>query len=371
MSFNQRIKSSTKLGYNRGGLEALVKTAKNYVTPNKRPSGFDLLGWLTNINLNGIGINKQSLAKKYSTMAASPFAFYRGTDELFFYDWIENPALDNFGSTSAITWLSGDCHVMNFGSFKNGNSDLVYQLNDFDVSAVGRYQYDVWRLATSLVLVSEELSMPAESGKWIESFARSYAKAAQSFTGKNSDKSLTDEFTIDGTHGVLKQFLQNVQKDSSQKKLLSKWTAVSGGVRKFIYSAGKLVVLEPDIAASIKDNFEYYLLTLYGRLRSVQYSGTHFFDIKDIARRVGAGNGSTGMARFYVLIEGPSNSEDDDIILDVKQGGYPALRRFLKGTDLKQYQVCKCAIDQQLLAFQHSLIICVILGQMNHKIDRI
>ena len=92
------------------------------------------------MNLNGIGISKQSMDIKFSTMSQSPFIFYRGTAELFYFDWINNPALNNFGSGSAVVWLSGDCHIINFGSFKNGRSDLVYQMNDFDMSAVGRYQ---------------------------------------------------------------------------------------------------------------------------------------------------------------------------------------------------------------------------------------
>lgn len=63
-----------------------------------------------------------------------------------------------------------------------------------------------------------------------------------------------------------------------------------------------------------------------------------YWTIKDVARRLNAGTGSTGKNRYYVLIEGPTRDPNDDVILDVKQGGRPVPFAFFSGARLSQYK---------------------------------
>jgi hypothetical protein len=64
-----------------------------------------------------------------------------------------------FGNPKTRTWLSGDCHCCNFGSFHNRRGETVYALNDFDESLVGDYQMDLWRLAVSILLAMKQVGV--------------------------------------------------------------------------------------------------------------------------------------------------------------------------------------------------------------------
>lgn len=56
---------------------------------------------------------------------------------------------------------------------------------------------------------------------------------------------------------------------------------------------------------------------------------TDYFRVKSVARRLAAGTGSLGTPRFYLLIEGPSADQDDDVILDVKRQGTPTAHAYI------------------------------------------
>lgn len=102
---------------------------------------------------------------------------------------------------------------------------------------------------------------------------------------------------------------------------LNEWSVVVNGTRVFTPSS-RLTPLVGQQQDAIRNNFRMYVLSVTGPLRSdyVDVDGGYgYFYIKDIARRLDAGIGSQGVERYYVLIEGPSKSNDDDLILDLKQ----------------------------------------------------
>jgi len=306
-------------------------------SPNPRPEGFDVYDFLHDFTEN---IEDSMANIRFYQMLASPFIFYRGTADLWFLDWTNNTALETYGSYRTLVWIMGDCHIQNFGTFQNSDGYLVYELNDFDQAAVGPYQLDVWRLATSLVLVAEELKMNNQVASWINVFARSYAQTVQSFKGSNSKSSLTTQFGIKETRGELKSFLEKVNKKNSRIKMLNSYTVVENNQRRFKNSSN-LQPVNQNTSLDIAENFRFYVLSITGALRNpfTRPNGDNFFYIKDCAARLGAGTGSLGMARYYALIEGPSSSLDDDLILDIKQGDRPILRYYLEGDALIQYEV--------------------------------
>jgi uncharacterized protein (DUF2252 family) len=95
-------------------------------------------------------INKQRLRElvpiKMGRMAASPFGFLRGAAPLMAHDLSEWP------TTGLHVQMCGDAHVGNLGAFAAPDGHLVFDLNDFDESMPGPWEWDVKRLATSLVL---------------------------------------------------------------------------------------------------------------------------------------------------------------------------------------------------------------------------
>src|SRR5205814_854996 len=89
---------------------------------------------------------------------SSPFAFFRGTNHLFWSDFGKSDLLDRFGGGKKTRlWVCGDAHHDNFGSFADASGRLVYDLDDFDETVVADYQLDLWRLGTSLALSGREL----------------------------------------------------------------------------------------------------------------------------------------------------------------------------------------------------------------------
>jgi uncharacterized protein (DUF2252 family) len=86
------------------------------------------------------------VAMKNKLMAESPFGFYRGAVPVMAYD------LSLVGNTGICNQLCGDAHVRNLGAFAGPDGRLVFDVNDYDETIVGPFEWDVKRMATSLVL---------------------------------------------------------------------------------------------------------------------------------------------------------------------------------------------------------------------------
>ncbi len=90
-------------------------------------------------------------------MLGSAFKFYRGTNHLFFHDFSTlKKASGDLRKLEYDVWMQGDMHTENLGSFANRRGEVVYDLNDFDESTVGDFQYDLWRMAVSVILSARD-----------------------------------------------------------------------------------------------------------------------------------------------------------------------------------------------------------------------
>jgi hypothetical protein len=90
------------------------------------------------------------VAVEYERMAVSPFGFFRGAVPIMAADLACHP------NTGISTQLCGDAHVLNLGAYAAPDGRLVFDLNDFDETTRGPFEYDVKRLATSLILAGRE-----------------------------------------------------------------------------------------------------------------------------------------------------------------------------------------------------------------------
>src|SRR5699024_6185865 len=128
-------------------------------------------------------------------------------------------------------------------------------------------------------------------------------------------------FTKDNLDGFIGKFAAEVSEESLQNQLTT-WTTVEEE-RVFNLANNRLEAVTTEEKREIVDNWNSYVDNLDTEiLKSV---GKNYFKIKDIARRVGAGLGSLGYDRYYVLIEGEMDSLADDIILDIKAQGPSAV----------------------------------------------
>src|SRR5262249_1823542 len=109
------------------------------------------------------------LPQKYWRMRASPFAFFRGSAGLMAAD------LSTLPRSGLMVQICGDAHVRNLGAYAALDGSLVFDLNDFDETIRGPWEWDVKRLATSLVLVGEESGQsPGRCAESVRLFVESY-----------------------------------------------------------------------------------------------------------------------------------------------------------------------------------------------------
>jgi uncharacterized protein (DUF2252 family) len=138
-----------------------------------RPGDYDAVGRLL---WQGESRVAALLPLRYQRMGASPFAFYRGAALLMADD------LARGVSTPLELQIGGDAHAANFGVFSSPERRLVFDLNDFDETDVGPFEWDVKRLATSLVLAAEQIGAdPAARNALAEEAASAYQRSVAYF----------------------------------------------------------------------------------------------------------------------------------------------------------------------------------------------
>lgn len=264
-------------------------------------------------------------AEKYALMAESELNFYRATNYLFWADWGRAPQLQAFGRPRTRIWLQGDAHAENIGALANNRGVVVYDLNDFDETVIGDYQLDLWRLATSLLVLGHDRGgfSAQQEGAIVTALSKSYLRTLARFRGNNDE--LTSTVTAANTPSILTDFLLDVERNSTRRRMLGKITTTERGVRRFDTSNPDYLPVSPEVLAAIEKAMPAYISSLAGRTRYAD----GYFKIKDVVQRARGGMGSLGVTRYLLLIEGATASQDDDRILDVKAQDAPAGWRYL------------------------------------------
>ena len=115
-------------------------------------------------------------ALKYERMEASPFGYFRGAVPVMAYDF------SLASNTGILTQLCGDAHVRNLGAYAGSDGRLLFDINDFDETIAGPFEWDVKRMATSLVLAGREAGASDENCREAaEVFLDRYRRAMASF----------------------------------------------------------------------------------------------------------------------------------------------------------------------------------------------
>ncbi|AKT36851.1 DUF2252 domain-containing protein [Chondromyces crocatus] len=298
-------------------------------------------------------------AEKYAAMSASPFAFFRGSNHLYWRDLGASPARFPYGgqpSTRAV--LAGDMHVDNMGAFDDAEGKVVYALNDLDQAVLADYQLDVWRLAISIVLVARANGgfTSADEATVVDAFSEAYLDAMKAYAASDAERTRT--FTEATTYGRLNDFLDDVRDRKSRKKMLDEWTVKQSGVRVLATASHPdLGPVTPEVEAELRAQIPAY--------RARQLGGSSppasHFQVKSVARRLHAGLGSLGVARYYVLVEGASASQDDDRILDVKEQPLAAAYEYVGGEQV--------AATEALCAGNQALRVVLAHGALGYRVD--
>lgn len=257
--------------------------------------------------------------EKLKKMAQSPFYFFRGTNHLFWQYFTNDKRLQEFSTNNALTWIQGDLHAYNYGIYGNDEGELVYGLNDFDESCIANYQFDLWRMAASMVLIAKENEFT--SNETITSFIDSFSSAYANLFSKCSinGRSVLQQVSRKNAYGKLDETIEQVEKKESRKEMLLQWT-VNKGNPAFNLSYDKLKPLNKEKAEEVKAAMPSYLKTL----DNYKNFEADYFNILDVAQRISSGTGSYGTPRYYVLIKGKAKGTYEERILDIKLQYKPA-----------------------------------------------
>ena len=136
-----------------------------------RPNPIDLL------HKSDAGRMKKLLEIRYGRMLQSPFAFYRGAAAVMAADLARTP------TTGLRVQACGDCHLLNFGGFATPERSLIFDINDFDETLPGPWEWDVKRLVASVALAARSNGLSDSQGRDCAiSCARKYREHMRDFS---------------------------------------------------------------------------------------------------------------------------------------------------------------------------------------------
>ncbi len=266
---------------------------------------------------------------KFRKMAADPYAFYRGTACLFFADVarLDDPWADD--RTSRI-WIQGDLHAQNFGTYMDGAGVLIFDVNDFDEAYLGHFTWDLQRFAASLAMIGWIKAFPdADLDRMVRVATSAYIDQVRAFATRDDDAEYA--LRLDTTDGIVHQVLQNARL-RSRDHLLGRLTELDGYERRFRDSAG-VRRLDDAERAEVLGAYADYLDTIPQARRMSDRAYT----VKDVVGRAGFGIGSAGLPAYSVLIEGPNQALENDIVLSIKQGNVAAPSRVVRDDRIRSY----------------------------------
>ena len=279
----------------------------NYVTSPARP---DPIAQLRRSNRRRA---THLVSIRYGRMARSPFAFMRGSAAIMAHDLAASP------TTGLLVQLCGDAHIGNFGGYATAERSLVFDLNDFDETLPGPWEWDVKRLAVSVTLLGRENGLkPAARRQAVCAMSQAYRTRMRELSDKPyldiwftptraeaavdalaDDSSLLEKALLDGLHRT------NVA-------TLPKLTEELNGRRRFRDDPPTITRRADRLRRELGELFVVYRrsLTIDRRLFLDRYNVT------DVARKV-VGVSSVGLGCYVLLLQGAGS--DDPLFLQLKE----------------------------------------------------
>jgi uncharacterized protein (DUF2252 family) len=309
---------------------------------------------------------------RHGRMMVSPFTFYRGAATIMAADLKDTPVA-GLGAQ-----LCGDAHLSNFGAFASPERRLLFDLNDFDETLPGPFEYDVKRMAASFTVAARHNGFSEEDTRAaalasVRAYREAMATFAQMPTMDIWYASLDENELIHAVRGAVaetakeakaaKKKAKNAKKAGGDARLakraavraeksrekahtrdslqaLSKLGEVVDGRYRIVSQPPVIVPLREltatfglspdDIMPAIHARFRAYRATLPADLRHL----LDRFQIVDAARKV-VGVGSVGTRAFIVLLQG--RDEHDPLFLQVKEATASVLEAYLPHSRFRQH----------------------------------
>jgi uncharacterized protein (DUF2252 family) len=274
---------------------------------------------------------------RYGRMLASPFAFYRGGALIMASDLARTP------NSGLRVQLCGDAHLSNFGVFGSPERNLVFDINDFDETAPGPWEWDVKRLAASFAIAARENGFSGKERRTVVlDTVRAYREAMTAFAQmRNLDvwyshlsiEQAAAQFTSGVDPKRLKKAEANIEKSRTKDSMhaFEKLTHVVDGEPRIISDPPLIVPIDELLPTqmerdALQDEIRKLIRSYRRTLETDRRHLLEQFRFVDLARKV-VGVGSVGTRAWIALFLG--NDDQDPLFLQVKEAQPSVLEQFV------------------------------------------
>jgi uncharacterized protein (DUF2252 family) len=274
---------------------------------------------------------------RYGRMLVSPFSFYRGGALIMASDLARTPR------SGISVQCCGDAHLSNFGVFASPERRLVFDINDFDETLPGPWEWDVKRLATSILIAAQVRGFPVkDQERLVLDSVREYRTAMASFAAmSNLDvwyahfdvETAVAQFSAQLQHRTVKHAEKDLAKARTRDSIsaLSKLTQEVDGCPRIVPDPPLIVPIADLAEGSERDEmFEavHEIVRSYGAtLEMDRRALLEQFELVDLARKV-VGVGSVGTRTWIALLLG--RDAKDPLFLQLKEAEASVLEGFLE-----------------------------------------
>jgi uncharacterized protein (DUF2252 family) len=248
-------------------------------------------------------------------MIASPFAFLRGSATVMAHDLAATPA------TGLIVQACGDAHLSNFGTFATPERNQVFDLNDFDETLPAPWEWDLKRLAASIIVAGRTNGFrEADCSDSARAAVRSYRERMAGFAGQSHlavwySRISAADISASLPTPVKKDFEREAKRATHRDHLqsLAKLTAVVDGSVRIVDDPPLIIHQSDEIVGKHVPSFaDTYRTSIRDDVREL----VNRYKFVDFARKV-VGVGSVGTRCYVVLLQG--TGPDDPLFIQIKE----------------------------------------------------
>jgi uncharacterized protein (DUF2252 family) len=273
---------------------------------------------------------------RYGRMVSTPFSFFRGAAAVMAEDLTGSP------DSGIRVQLCGDAHLSNFGGFASPERELVFDLNDFDETAPGPWEWDVKRLAASIEIAARSCSFDqAARSRALLAAIRQYRETMRVFAGMGNldiwyaqmkEGALAERLRAEASRRQIKALQRSAAKARKKNNLraFERLTEIVDGEPRIVNDPPLLLrtddLFEPAQAQQFREQIDGLMSAYRATLQGDRRSLLERYRVVDVARKV-VGVGSVGTRAWVVLLLG--RDEHDPLFLQCKEAQPSVLEQSL------------------------------------------
>jgi uncharacterized protein (DUF2252 family) len=275
---------------------------------------------------------------KHERMAASPFGFFRGAVPIMAADLACHP------NTGITTQICGDAHVLNLGAFAAADGHLAFDINDFDESLHGPFEFDLKRLATSLILAGRAAGVKRSARHAaVLHFTQQYRRMMHLFAEMPVLELARYQIHRLASTGPMPEIFEQAEKSTPKKSLKALTEPIPhASTGNAGTEASRIFRSHPPLLTRLSEKEAALVLASLGPYaRTLQPERRHFLEQyipQDVGFKV-VGTGSVGLRDYCIYLEGLSRPHGTDpLFLQIKEEPASAYAPYLPEGSMHTHQ---------------------------------